>query len=947
MPPNFTQTSSHSAQLAPTGLSNQFFSASGGIYVSVDAAGSNSGPTTIHVNKKNATSTVRQAFLLAASTGFQGDTIPDGSLIFQGTGITWDTKLPSGIASENYLADATSIVKPVVDAAPAGIVNLSVDEGVNTFAIDGEVLAVVFDDSSQTATHSVILLFGAQATTGDTFAVTLAQPIDPTATGALADFGLGISFGYQTGGTQQYSIVNVNSQRLTTSAGGEDDCRDATSANGCLITAGGIGDSDANPVDPNATPTNPRSDDELYSLLPFITATTTSISVFTQNPSNDDNIFFAYFDLSAAAVVGEGIVLAPDTATNPVGTDHTVTATVVNTLGQPIVGRTVTFSVISGPNAGAGGSGVTDGSGQASFTYTGSGGPGSDEIQASFIDDTGTTVTSNVVTKIWQDISTPTNTPADTPTNTPTATHGGELTRTPTATLAPTNTHPPELTRTPTPTLTPTKTNHPEATRTPTQTLTCPDGKSRCGSTCVDKTSDNNNCGVCGNVCPSDATCIGGICTCATGQTLMCVTSSCPAGEIACGGTCTDPNTDPNHCGGCGTVCPSADTCAAGTCVPPAVAGACLPTSSLAILLQGTNVSAYVPNGSWSESTPNIQLVPLEGVGTRATIATTVPVNSCSSNSLTGETVCTGNSNDVYLITGSTVTMTLTAGSDGTFEPFSGGSCQTCGVAVNSGNNTAVLSVGFAGGGAFQTLHLTTNVFDAPIPTGGTGFSGSTSEDIAVDPARHLVLSPNESANYQLLNTLTGTVFNNSIAGGGDFDSAGEDCSTGIALAPTEFTGNIFIADLTQATFGAGTWSAPSQIQTLPELGVLSAGTSGIAVAPGSHLAIVTGEFGGSAFGVLQLPSTSGSGTPAIPDWIQTYVPNEPSGASFSMGDDPHTVSAYTSPNSGKALGVMSDDARAFLVVVDLQGLLTAPRNGAHTVDPTVAAGFVTFVSVF
>ena len=407
MPAGFTPPSVNQAALpAPpsTGLSNQFFSASGKIYVSVDAAGSNSGPASIGVNKKTATSTVRSAFLLAASTGFSGDTIPDGSLLFQGAGISWDTKVPSGIFSENYLADVTSIVKPVVDAAAAGIINLTVDEGAITLAVDGEVLAVVFDDSSQTATHSIVLLFGAQATAGDTFAVTLAQPIDPTAAGAVADFGLGISFGYQVSGVdlRQYSIVEVNGQRLSTSAGGQDDCRDGiTTGNGCLITAGGIGDSNANPPDPFATPTNARSDDELYSLLPFMTNTATSISVFTQNPSNDDNIFFAYFDLSAAGIVGPGIVLGPDTAMNPVGTSHTVTATVVDSLGQPVSGLTVTFNVISGPNAGISGSAVTDTNGHASFTYTGLGGPGTDQIQASFVDATGNTVASNIVTKTW------------------------------------------------------------------------------------------------------------------------------------------------------------------------------------------------------------------------------------------------------------------------------------------------------------------------------------------------------------------------------------------------------------------------------------------------------------------------------------------------------------------------------------------------------------------
>jgi len=427
----------------------------------------------------------------------------------------------------------------------------------------------------------------------------------------------------------------------------------------------------------------------------------------------------------------------------------------------------------------------------------------------------------------------------------------------------------------------------------------CPSGDVVCNGACVDESTDNNNCGACGKVCTADATCTDGTCVVA-----------CPSGEILCGGTCVDPNTDPNNCGGCGTACAAGDSCAAGTCVPPAVSGACLPASSLSILIQGTNVSSYVPNGSWGAgpSLPDVQLVPLEGGGSRATVATGAVVNSCSSNSLTGETVCTGNLNDVYLITGSVSSPALTAGSDGTVQSFSGGSCQTCGVAVNSGNNTAVLSVALASAGAYQTLHLATNTFDPPIPTGG----GNTSEDIVVDPARHLVLSPNESSNYQLLNTLTGAVFNNNISPFAEFDSAGEDCSTGIALATMEFTQNLFIADLTQATFvpgSPGTWSAPSQVQAFPEFVGFGAGTSGIAVAPGSHLGIVTGEFGTNAFGVILLPSTSGSGTPAVVDWVATTVPDEPNG-SFSLGTDPHTVSAYTSPNSGKALGVMADNPR-------------------------------------
>jgi len=168
-----------------------------------------------------------------------------------------------------------------------------------------------------------------------------------------------------------------------------------------------------------------------------------------------------------------------------------------------------------------------------------------------------------------------------------------------------------------------------------------------------------------------------------------------------------------------------------------------------------------------------------------------------------------------------------------------------------------------------------------------------------------------------------------------------------------EFTGDLFIADLTQATFDTAkmTWSDPaSQFQHFAEFDPLSAGTCGIAVAPGTHFAVVTGEFGGNLEGVIQLPATSGKGTPAVVDWVAFTVPNDPNGAPFSLGFDPHTTTAYVSPNSGKALAVLTGTepgtSPTFLAVADLEGLLKAPRTGGHTVTSPLPAGLVTFVKV-
>ena len=107
------------------------------------------------------------------------------------------------------------------------------------------------------------------------------------------------------------------------------------------------------------------------------------------------------------------IVLAPASATNPVNTDHTVTATVAGT-GNPQPGLLVTFTVVSGPNAGLTGSATTDSNGQASFTYTSNGVSGTDNIAASFVNEQNAAVTSNTVTKTWTSVS-PTPTPTSPP----------------------------------------------------------------------------------------------------------------------------------------------------------------------------------------------------------------------------------------------------------------------------------------------------------------------------------------------------------------------------------------------------------------------------------------------------------------------------------------------------------------------------------------------------
>lgn len=368
----------------------------GKISLSVDGVGSSSGTGTVQVEKP-AGATVRRAIVCAASTGFSNVQLVNGDVNIDGVDVAWDTVVASSIRSSNAISDVTTLVKSKIDSASAGRIDFTITEARSSL-VEGEILAVIFDDPNQATNNTVVLLFGAQLVAGDTFAIGLADPINTSDPNVKLELSIGISFGSQC--SSQFSQVDVNGQRLTTFAGGQDD---GASAGGALITVGGLDDSTANPPDPlsSACTNGARTDDELYNLLPFVVNGDTSITVFTKNPSTDDNIFFASLFLgSTTAVVGEGIILAPVSATNPLETSHTVTATVQDSQGNAIVGRTVTFNITSGPHVGKTGTDQTDSQGKARFTYTGTS-PGTDVIEASFVNNQSQTVTSNQVTKEW------------------------------------------------------------------------------------------------------------------------------------------------------------------------------------------------------------------------------------------------------------------------------------------------------------------------------------------------------------------------------------------------------------------------------------------------------------------------------------------------------------------------------------------------------------------
>ena len=397
---------------------------------------------------------------------------------------------------------------------------------------------------------------------------------------------------------------------------------------------------------------------------------------------------------------------------------------------------------------------------------------------------------------------------------------------------------------------------------------------------------------------------------------------------------------------------------------------ACVPTSSLAVAL-GSTVEAYVPRGYWSGGATGIRRVSISPPGPATTISTPQIVNSCASNPATGETVCTANNTDIYRLTPNLLvpanppTLTTYTSGSNSLAGFSGGQCNNCGVAINALTNSAYIALGFTSpsGSGIQRmdLGLPLTAVSSAVLKPVFPLNNLVSENISIDPGRQLLLSPGENNNYGLVKldaqgNMVKEYANFSIgAAGGVFDSAAEDCITGIGLTANEFTSTISMADLNVATLSAGgTWSAPSSVVTILDGSNLpasfSAGISGISVVPGTdHIGVATGEFGGQSLVVFKLPTTpspAGSSTPpTLIDYVYVPVlPATPDGNGFAAGFDPHTIAAYLDPtglliSQPKALIVSwPTGLPTYIAVLDLKQLLCAPRiPGTHQIAATSA----------
>ncbi|MBS0424042.1 MAG: PEP-CTERM sorting domain-containing protein [Proteobacteria bacterium] len=261
--------------------------------LSIDGWGSQSTSSGFLQTDIPAGSTVLGAYLYSSavwSSGVAGDVTLNGNFLSSASGLL----LPTSNPVHTNIYDVTSFMKPAIESSAGGLQNWSISESGYT---DGEVLVVAYKNAA-TIGGTAIIMDGGLSTTGDTTHLGFLAPYS----GGDAIMSLASSYSYGDG---QFTNVTVTtdstlSRALTSAAGGNDD-GGFEDANGALITVGGVGDSILNPSDPFLH--GAAYDDELYNLAlgngvdptPFLKTGDKFVDIFTQNPSNDDNVFGLFF----------------------------------------------------------------------------------------------------------------------------------------------------------------------------------------------------------------------------------------------------------------------------------------------------------------------------------------------------------------------------------------------------------------------------------------------------------------------------------------------------------------------------------------------------------------------------------------------------------------------------------------------------------------------------
>ena len=445
------------------------------------------------------------------------------------------------------------------------------------------------------------------------------------------------------------------------------------------------------------------------------------------------------------------------------------------------------------------------------------------------------------------------------------------------------------------------------------------------------------------------------------------------------------------------------------------------------IIITGTTVTAYIPLGSDSFTVAGVGQAVIEGPSPQPSPATYSAnhVLSCSP-AASGEIVCAeGNSAgvaqfDLVPAGASTAAMTMVPTSSTGSIDYLPGECSACGVLVDDTLGTSTLGLaimstpdGFftldLGNVSATPVQITTNPSEAPgddVPGANFGYDVSNhyilnaNYDVTsftptlqttlplfqiiniTNPASPQVYELNNATSFFEPMTMASECSGPSNTSDNDNaypETTAIDEVTHIAYVsfhtppvcentpPLPDTIALFDLSPSQTTFTpgspgmSGTWDTNGkQIQSLSNDFALN-GVDVMSIEPNNHVAILGG---GPLLGAMSLPTTSGSGTPAIQDWVSATMPSDPDGTPWNGWSLPNGVQTYVSPNTSKSMALMLNALEdnsgnrtgiaRYAALVDIKALLAQPRDqtGGHQVaaanDGTalITENVVTFVRV-
>lgn len=281
---------------------NVFQTFTGNAGVTTDGCGTNDAACTLQSVVPTG-STIQSAYLYSST--FNSAVNPNGVTLQTGAAAAiTPTFTALGPNNDNLQAWRANVTSYVQANLALGGATLTVNEGAMTANIDGEGLVVTFSNPTLPKS-TVFILDGFSATTGDTSHITF----NPLPAGFQAQMMIGDGYSYDgpdpnnPTNSSQVSTIVANGKTLTNVAGHCDDDQTFPCANGSLITVGAANaGSDTDPFTPYPSPAIGQ-DHERYDLTNVLSTGDTSLTLNTDNPSNNDNIFLEVIQIPGEAHV--------------------------------------------------------------------------------------------------------------------------------------------------------------------------------------------------------------------------------------------------------------------------------------------------------------------------------------------------------------------------------------------------------------------------------------------------------------------------------------------------------------------------------------------------------------------------------------------------------------------------------------------------------------------